>query len=76
VDHLVRIQCILQDVMSLVATPKGSSGEKHQHVHKILNVSVVEELETWIDEYSADLPPLKNFILPVSVYFFFSQINR
>jgi len=62
-ERLRRIQCILQDVSSLVATPKSSARESH-----LLRVGFsqrhADELEEWIDEYSMALPPLTNFILP------------
>ncbi|KAK2707807.1 corrinoid adenosyltransferase MMAB-like isoform X2 [Artemia franciscana] len=63
IDQLIRIQCVLQDIASLVATPLPVARESH-----LKRVAVpsgyVEELETWIDEYTAQLPPLTNFILP------------
>ena len=66
IDQLIRIQCVLQDIASLVATPLPVARESH-----LKRVAVpsgyVEELETWIDEYTAQLPPLTNFILPVSI---------
>ena len=63
VEQLVRVQCILQDIGSCVATPLSSARESH-----LAGVGVSErhtkELEEWIDEYTALLPPLENFILP------------
>ena len=63
VDQLVRVQCILQDIGSCVATPASSAREAH-----LANVGVsqrhAQELEEWIDEYTEELPPLENFILP------------
>ena len=62
-EQLVRVQCILQDIGSCVATPASSAREAH-----LANVGLdkrhAEELEEWIDEYTELLPPLENFILP------------
>lgn len=63
IDQLQRIQCILQDVGSLVATPHSSSREAHR-VKVSFNSRHTTELEEWIDEYTKELPPLQNFILP------------
>ncbi|KAL4427432.1 hypothetical protein ABPG77_000721 [Micractinium sp. CCAP 211/92] len=61
--QLEAIQSRLLDVGSAVATPLHSSSE-----HKLQRVafcaSHTEQLERWIDEMSAQLPPLTQFILP------------
>jgi len=63
VSELQRIQCILQDIGSSVATPASSAREAH-----LKNVGFsgrhTEELEEWVDKYTEDLPELTNFILP------------
>jgi len=63
VDQLVRVQCILQDIGSCVATPLSTARDSHL---KSVGVSErhTKELEEWIDEYTHFLPPLENFILP------------
>jgi len=64
-DHLQRIQCLLQDVGSCVATPKSSARQSHIEVSpQGLSKRHTQEIEEWIDEYSQLLPPLDNFILP------------
>lgn len=63
IDQLVRVQCILQDIGSCIATPQSTARESH--LSKVgFSSRHTEELEEWIDEYSSDLPPLQNFILP------------
>lgn len=64
VDQLLRIQCLLQDVGSCLATPTSSA--KKAHIDKVpaFNARHTADLEQWIDEYSKQLPPLENFILP------------
>lgn len=59
------VECNLQDISSVVATPKSSAREAHL---KRVQFSArhIEELEEWIDEYTEQLPELTNFILPVS----------
>ncbi|XP_045130626.1 corrinoid adenosyltransferase-like [Portunus trituberculatus] len=70
VDQLERIQCILQDISSLLATPRtqelSDDPEREARVLKRLsfNPRHITELEEWIDRYDSRLPPLTNFILP------------
>lgn len=70
VDQLERIQCILQDISSLLATPRNQElsddPEREARVLKRLsfNPRHITELEEWIDKYDSRLPPLTNFILP------------
>lgn len=63
-DELQRIQCLLQDVGSCIATPLSSARQSHLDQIPTLNKRHTVELEEWIDEYSTHLPPLENFILP------------
>ncbi|PIK49391.1 putative cob(I)yrinic acid a,c-diamide adenosyltransferase, mitochondrial, partial [Apostichopus japonicus] len=62
-EELVKIQCIIQDAGSNIATPKSLAAPNQLRVTQF-DGSIVQELETWIDSYTSDLPPLKNFILP------------
>lgn len=61
-DRLEKIQCVLQDVCSVIATPRPTARESHLK-KTAFNKDLVTELEHWIDEYQDQLPPLKNFIL-------------
>ncbi|XP_045609971.1 corrinoid adenosyltransferase MMAB [Procambarus clarkii] len=69
-DQLERIQCILQDISSLLATPRPQYAtddpERETRIRERLsfNPRHIIELEEWIDKYSSVLPPLTNFILP------------
>ena len=63
VEQLVRVQCILQDINSVVATPASSARDAHRAKVGVSSRHAVE-LEEWIDEYTENLPPLENFILP------------
>ncbi|CAG0883318.1 unnamed protein product [Darwinula stevensoni] len=62
-EQLKRIQCILQDIGSLIATPRSSAKEKHAYLTEF-DKSFIEDMEAWIDAYTDHLPPLKAFILP------------
>ncbi|XP_020914838.1 corrinoid adenosyltransferase [Exaiptasia diaphana] len=63
VEQLEKIQCILQEVGSNIATPRDSSRERKLKQTEF-NEGYTPELEKWIDSYHNKLPPLKNFILP------------
>ncbi|XP_060068735.1 corrinoid adenosyltransferase MMAB-like [Ylistrum balloti] len=63
VTDLVKIQCVLQDVGSCVATPLSSARDSHLKMTKF-NGKHVTDLEKLIDQYTAELPPLENFIIP------------
>lgn len=54
IESLSRIQHDLFDVGGELSIPE----------HVMLNETYVARLESWIDEQNAQLPPLKNFILP------------
>lgn len=63
VGQLQRVQCILQDIGSCVATPISSARSSHLEMTSFSGRHTAD-LEEWIDKYSLDLPPLENFILP------------
>ncbi|XP_031712365.1 corrinoid adenosyltransferase MMAB isoform X2 [Anarrhichthys ocellatus] len=61
--QLDKIQCILQDVGSNIATPRSSARESH--IKKTtFTAQPIADLENWIDKFTEELPPLTNFILP------------
>ena len=62
--QLVEIQCRLLDVGSAIATPALSSSAAQLERAKF-HSGITASLEAWIDAMDAELPPLKNFILPV-----------
>ncbi|KAM6965147.1 corrinoid adenosyltransferase MMAB [Aplochiton taeniatus] len=62
-DQLDKIQCVLQDVGSNIATPRSSARDSHIKKTKF-SQQPVADLEGWIDKFTAELPPLTNFILP------------
>lgn len=63
VDQLQRVQCLLQDVGSSVASPASSARDTHLSKTTFSDRHALE-LEDWIDEAAEQLPPLENFILP------------
>ncbi|CAO3672395.1 unnamed protein product [Umbelopsis vinacea] len=64
-EKLEKIQCLLQDIGSNVATPRDQANEaKKARTTFDEDGSHVADLEKWIDEMDTELPPLKNFILP------------
>ncbi|XP_061162638.1 corrinoid adenosyltransferase MMAB-like [Saccostrea echinata] len=63
ISQLEQVQCVLQDIGSCVATPNSSAREVHLK-NTQFNATFTTELEKWIDQYTEELPPLKNFILP------------
>ncbi|KAM3867526.1 corrinoid adenosyltransferase MMAB [Diretmus argenteus] len=61
--QLDKIQCVLQDLGSNIATPRSSARESHTKKTKF-TPQPVADLESWIDKLTEELPPLTNFILP------------
>ncbi|XP_061117304.1 corrinoid adenosyltransferase [Conger conger] len=63
IEELEKIQCVLQDVGSNIATPRSSA--RQSHINKTMfSGQPISDLECWIDKYTEELPPLTNFILP------------
>lgn len=61
-DMLAEIQSRLFDLGAAVATPLSSSEEKRQYTE--FPSYHIEQLEIWIDELDAQLPPITNFVIP------------
>uniref|UniRef100_A0A674A2F8 Cobalamin adenosyltransferase-like domain-containing protein n=1 Tax=Salmo trutta TaxID=8032 RepID=A0A674A2F8_SALTR len=55
-DEMSLIQCVLQDVGSNIATPWSSKSK--------LSSQPVADLESCLNAFTEELPPLTNFILP------------
>lgn len=62
--QLSTIQSLLLDCGSAIATPSTSSEAKVQRCSFDPQGTAVGQLEAWIDEMDAQLPPLTSFILP------------
>ncbi|XP_034026132.1 corrinoid adenosyltransferase isoform X2 [Thalassophryne amazonica] len=63
IHQMDKIQCVLQDVGSSIATPKSSARESHLKKTKF-STQPIADLESWIDKFTEELPPLTSFILP------------
>ena len=65
--QLTLIQSTLLDLGSHIATPKTSdaSDEKHLHRANFIATDLLSTMEHDIDDMDKELPPLRNFILPV-----------
>lgn len=63
-DELEEIQSRLFDIGSAIATPRSSTKSDRKVALTAFPATHVSSLEHWIDELNAELPPLKNFILP------------
>jgi cob(I)alamin adenosyltransferase len=61
---LIRIQSILLDIGSHIATPRSKAEQSQLDRLANFDSCLIEELESWIDRYDHELPILKNFILP------------
>jgi cob(I)alamin adenosyltransferase len=66
IDKLEKIQCVLIDIGTHIATQKRSKDEQDKLCKEfnIEGTQFVIELEKSIDELDEHLPPLHNFILP------------
>lgn len=63
-EHLVQIQSTLLDLGAHVATPRAPTTSEYKASRTEFADHVTAELEAWIDAFDADLPPLRNFVLP------------
>ncbi|KAI8852506.1 Adenosylcobalamin biosynthesis, ATP:cob(I)alamin adenosyltransferase-like protein [Chytridium lagenaria] len=60
-----KVQCLLQDIGSNVATPRTTASENRlSKTHFDVDGLLAKELENWIDELDQELPKLVNFIIP------------
>uniref|UniRef100_A0A4W5QR22 Cobalamin adenosyltransferase-like domain-containing protein n=1 Tax=Hucho hucho TaxID=62062 RepID=A0A4W5QR22_9TELE len=63
-DELSSIQCVLQDVGSNIATPRSYARESHNSPQPKSSSQPVADLESCLDAFAEELPPLTNFISP------------
>lgn len=63
-EKLQMIQSLLLDIGANVATPRNAADADARLRRTEFSDVHVTTLEKWIDELDAELPPLKNFILP------------
>lgn len=63
-SQLIKVQSILLDIGSHIATPRTNSPQKQLDRLANFDENLIKELELWIDEFDKELPTLKNFILP------------
>ena len=59
IEQLVRIQHELFSIGAELATPCPDD-----HALRVIGENHIHQLEQWIDDHEAGLPPLKHFILP------------
>ncbi|KAJ3096438.1 hypothetical protein HDU97_005897 [Phlyctochytrium planicorne] len=60
-----KIQCLLQDIGSNIATPRSNASElRLSKTHFDVEGKLAKELEQWIDDLDKELPKLVNFIIP------------
>lgn len=65
-ERLKGIQSRLMDIGTAIATPITQSSEE-QLARAEFDETALQSLEEWIDDMDSELPPLRNFILPVSI---------
>jgi ATP:cob(I)alamin adenosyltransferase len=62
-EQLHTIQSRLLDIGGHIATPRSTASEEKQNRTQF-SAENVTLLENWIDEYTSELPTIKQFILP------------
>ena len=65
-SSLAEVQSRLFDVGAAVATPL-SDANANPNPNSLFPATHTAQLERWIDALDAQLPPLKNFVIPVRV---------
>ena len=70
---MIEIQCRLFDLGAAVATPVQTSSTSKLTRTKF-DAAYTKKLEEWIDSIDSQLPPLKNFVIPVGKETIFNVI--
>lgn len=64
VDKLKRIQTVIIDINTSISKSNNSN-------YTSIGSSHINELEAWLDEYTKELPPPEQYIIPVSELYMF-----